>query len=207
MLDIDFNGHLLIVSDKVLFAKSYNHTDISVKWEKSTIRSWLNGYDSSYNTSGFAYTSNNNFIDRAFTPEEKARIIESNVPAHPNPYYNTPAGKATTDKIFLLSVVEARYFTTNQARKAYATLYAIHHGADAYYGDTGCTANNTNTNSYHVDKCLAVWWLRSPGEKSNSAAIVNLDGMFQSSNVYEHEDNSNFYNRFTGVRPALWLNL
>ena len=192
VLDIDFNGHLLIVSDKVLDHWQYNTVKKSITWEKSTIRSWLNGYDSSYNTLGTSFTSSN-FIDTAFTPEEKARIIASNVPAHAS---STPVGNATTDKIFLLSVVEAEsYFTTSEARKAYGTLYAIKYGLYAVNYDTSeqCTRYN-----YQVNKCSADYWLRSPGYDSTRAASVTTSGeVYNTMSAYSP----------LGVRPALWLNL
>ena len=176
VLDIDSDGHLLVISDKVLDVKPYNTKYRDVTWARCTIRSWLNGYSSSNNTLGINYTSDN-FIDTAFIPEEKARIIASNVPAHPNPHYSsTPAGSPTTDKIFLLSVVEAEsYFTTNEARKASVTLYARKEGT------------------------VYKWWLRSPGDALDGAAAVSLsDGSVGVDGVSFDS---------IGVRPALWLNL
>ena len=196
VLDIDSDGHVLIISDKVLDRQLYNTTDISIIWEKSTIRSWLNGYASSYNTVGTSYTINN-FIDTAFTAEEKARIIASNVPAQPNPHSSsTPAGNPTTDKIFLLSVVEAEsYFTTNEACKAYATPYAINNGVYAYNYDTSkqCTVSN-----YIMNKCQAFWWLRSPCDDSYGAALVSIHSGGIGGSYVSNVD--------IGVRPALWLN-
>ena len=128
-------GQYLIISEKVLDVMPYNMTYIPITWEKSTIRSWLNGYGASYNTVGNDYTSNN-FIDTAFIAEEKALIVTSSVPAHSNPNYNTDPGNATTDKIFLLSIVEAnKYFASDSDRQAMATLYAIKNGVPAFNYD------------------------------------------------------------------------
>ena len=55
VLDIDAAGQLLVISDKVLERKKYNETNPGyrgITWEKSTIRSWLNGYAASYNSDG-----------------------------------------------------------------------------------------------------------------------------------------------------------
>jgi hypothetical protein len=46
------------------------------------------------------------------------------------------------------------------------------------------------------------WWLRSPGNNSNNAAIVNNDG-----NVNVNGNNVDNVNTNGGLRPALWLNL
>ncbi|MBQ9395785.1 MAG: hypothetical protein IJU23_09770 [Proteobacteria bacterium] len=193
VLDIDSDGHFLIISDKVLDVQRYNTTDISITWERSTIRSWLNGYGSSYNTVGTSYTSNN-FIDTAFTPEERARIIASKVPAHVNPHWSSiPAGNETTDKIFLLSVVEAEsYFTTNEARKAYTTPYAAYN-----YNDVLLSSDYCIMNYYILSKCSVNWWLRSPGSYPNYAAYVRDHGGVD----FVMPDGSGI-----GVRPALWVN-
>ena len=79
--------------------KPYNTTMVPITWEKSTIRSWLNGYGASSNTDGNDY-ANDNFIDTAFTAEEKARIVASNIQAH----LNTSPDNVTMDKIFLFSI-------------------------------------------------------------------------------------------------------
>ena len=172
------NSSYLIISEKVLDVKPYNTTSTSITWEKSTIRSWLNGYDASYNTVGNDYTSDN-FIDTAFTAEEKARILSSGVSAHANPKYSTNPGNATQDKIFLLSVVEANNYYTNDAdRQADATRYAVGTCTDVH--------------------CYASWWLRSPGSSTNRAADVYADGSVNSSGYSVFDDGS-------GVRPALWV--
>ena len=92
ILDKNSAGQYLLISEKVLDKKQFNTTGFST-WENSTIRSWLNGYDASYNTAGTSFTSDN-FIDTAFTVEEIDKIVSYSVP------------NATTDKIFLLSQAE-----------------------------------------------------------------------------------------------------
>ena len=60
------DGKLFLLSDQNLDVKPYNSSSTSITWEKSTIRSWLNGYAASENNSGTDYSSNN-FIDAAFS--------------------------------------------------------------------------------------------------------------------------------------------
>jgi uncharacterized protein YgiM (DUF1202 family) len=201
VLDINAAGQYLVISDKVLERKKYNETYIGITWEKSTIRSWLNGYSSSYNSDGVNYTSNN-FIDAAFTAEEQAKIIASNVPAHQNLSWGTSPGNATTDKIFLLSIVEAKqYFANDTARLADATRYVVKQGLEVRGTDTVNISVGTNkhdgtcTNVY----CFAYWWLRSPGDISSRAAYVGNSGAVSTiGNVVDYV--------YFGVRPALWLN-
>ena len=194
VLDINEEGQLLLLSDKALDVQQYNTKNIYSTWEKSTIRSWLNGYEASYNTIGKDYTAEN-FIDAAFTAEEKTKILTSNVPAHKNPCCSTSPGKSTTDKIFLLSVVEVQtYFASNADRKADATRYAVKKGAYVNGSETGSFTSNGTCSDVH---CLSMWWLRSPGGYDESAAYVELDGDTYYGGVS--------YDEFV-VRPALWVN-
>ena len=168
---------------------SNSNLDVGDTWEKSSIRLWLNGYGASYNPSYKTFEKDytkENFIDTAFTAEEKSKIIQSEVPAHKHPDYDTNPGKTTKDKIFLLSIVEAnKYFTSNEERKADATRYAVKQGV---LGD-----NKTCT-----DDCNADWWLRSLGGDSDAAASVYGDGSTAT-------DVNQVLRGSEGVRPAMWV--
>ena len=200
VLDRKSNGEMLIISEKVLDTKPYNTKDTSITWEKSTIRSWLNGYGASYNTVGTSFTSSN-FINTAFTTAEKAKIVSSSVPAHANPYSSTSyAGNATTDKIFLLSITEAEnYFSSNSARQADATRYAVKRGAQVYGSESGFSYDGSCTDVH----CYAYWWLRSPGEHNYKAAMVYTTGNvgLGVGGVLDWGVNADW----GGVRPALWV--
>jgi hypothetical protein len=200
ILDQNAADQYLVISDKVLEKKKYNETDKSIKWEYSTIRSWLNGYPASYNIDGLNYTSNN-FIDVAFTAEEQAKIVASNVPAHKNPSYSTSPGNTTTDKIFLLSIFEAeQYFANATAHLADATRYAVKQGVgvrgfDIVSTTGGTTSSDGTCTAIH---CFAYWWLRSPGSRLDLAAYVDYNGAVDTNGFFAM---CNYY----GVRPALWL--
>ena len=195
VLDRRINGQLLVISEKVLDKKQYNTTDISITWEKSTIRSWLNGYDASYNTVGIDFTGNN-FIDTAFTAEEKSKIVSSSVPAHANPSYSTSPGNATTDKIFLLSITEANnYFATDAKRQADATRYAVKQGVYVKGSESGTTSSDGTCTDV---RCYAYWWLRSPGRTTYYAAYVGTDGSVYHYGLSVSLDSS-------GIRPAMWV--
>jgi hypothetical protein len=77
ILDDDTANHrVMLLAMNILEKRAYNTSLSSITWEKSTIRSWLNGYDSTYNTYGTDYTSDN-FINKAFTITERAKIVAS----------------------------------------------------------------------------------------------------------------------------------
>ena len=139
----------LLISRYALDAQPYNTKYKSITWEKCTLRKWLN----------------NEFYNRAFSAEEKKRILMSNVSADKNPSYRTDPGNATKDLIFLLSIAEAnKYFASDKARMCAPTDYAIQQGA-------------WTMDDITVDGRPACWWwLRSPGNSSNGAAYVYYGG-------------------------------
>ena len=186
VLDKNTEGQYLVISEKVLDFKQYDEQGKQVTWERSSIRSWLNGYEASYNADGEDYTSDN-FIDKAFTAEEKSRIVESNVPAHPNPNsYKINPGNPTTDKIFLLSVFEAEeYFGDHSSCKADATEYLAN--------QSGVYTVKSDGHKY------VFWWLRSPAYGLDKAARVMPESYY--GDILAGSVDSN-----TGVRPAMWVN-
>ena len=197
VLDMNDEGQILILSKKVLDVKPYNTAEIAITWEKSTIRSWLNGYPASYNTAGTDFT-HDNFINVAFNAEEQAKIVASTVTADTIPRLDTSPGNATTDKIFLLSIAEAEnYFSSERVRRANATRYAVKKGAIVYGSKSKEYTHDGTCTDVH---CHAFWWLRSPGDSAYRAAGVRGAG-----SVYF--DGNLVGNDYYGVRPALWVKL
>ena len=162
------DNRILIISKYALDCRPYNTSYTDVTWETCTLRKWLN----------------NNFINSAFTADEKAMIPTVTVSADKNPNYSTNPGNATQDQVFLLSITEAnKYFSSDSARQCKATEYAVAGGA---------YVNSDNGNCW--------WWLRSPGDNQCYAAIV-----FSGGDV--HEGGDGVYNGRRAVRPALWIDL
>ena len=163
-------NQVLLLSKYVLDAKSYNEGWGDVTWETSDIRQWLN----------------NEFYTTAFNKTEKAKIQTSLIKNEDNSEYGTSGGNDTEDKVFLLSEKEAdTLFSDEEERIAKATEYAEKLGVDI------------NENS---EEKGAWWWLRSPGNDSFYAALVNYYGWVYGDGIGV---NCNVY----GVRPALHLNL
>ena len=126
---------------------------------------------------------NGEFYDSAFSPSEKARIAEVKINNPDNAFSRARGGFPTKDRIFLLSFDEVNsLFADDGARQCEATEYAKAKGV-------------------HVDENgKSWWWLRSPGSRNSSAAIVLSVGYV--SNVgHVVLDPSDL------VRPAFWLDL
>ena len=167
------NNRVLVVSDKALDCKPYNQSRDYVTWETCSLRNWLN----------------NDFINAAFTAEERAMIPTVTVSADMNPKYNTNPGNATKDRVFLLSIVETeKYFTSDEARKCVPTEYAISNGA------------STSDSYTKGGKATCLWWLRSPGFDQFIAAYVNYFGpVLRYGRSVGNVSNS--------VRPAMWITI
>lgn len=182
----------LLMADKNLDVKVYNETETRITWDKSAVRSWLNGYGSNFNQDGISYTSDN-FINKAFTAGERSAIYEKRVVNDNHPDYGTAGGENTKDKVFLLSIAEAKKpaygFSDNKAktvvREVNNTDYAINRGV--------WTSSSSSTGK-------GVWWLRSPGGNPGYAANVHEYGLI-------HLYGNPVDNSYIGIRPVLHLNL
>ena len=76
---LDVNGNdAFLLADRALDVQRYNMKFAGITWEKSTIRSWLNGYSSSENTCDIDYTGSN-FIDSAFTSFQRNAVKTADV--------------------------------------------------------------------------------------------------------------------------------
>ena len=139
--------------------------------------------DVTWETSDIRQWLNNEFYTTAFNKAEKAKIQTSLTKNEDNSKYGTSGGNDTEDKVFLLSKKEAKtLFSNNEERIAKATEYAEKSGV------------------YVNEEKAAWWWLRSPGDYSDSAAEVSDDGWVDGNgdSVSISRD---------GVRPALHLNI
>ena len=160
------NNRALLISKYALDSKEYNTEYKDITWETCSLRNWLN----------------NGFINEAFNTEEQARIITTDLPASPNPEYDTNPGNPTQDRVFLLGIDEVNsFFHSDKERQCSATPYAEAQGA--YISDGRC------------------WWrLRSPGCDQDTATSVTPRGSCHYIGIY-------VYDSVLGVRPALWINL
>ena len=180
VLEVQGNKALLL-SRYALDVQPYNTKDQSITWEKCKLRTWLN----------------NDFYIKAFSTAERGAILTTVVDNSRVQGYSgwlTSGGNNTQDKLFLLSYSEAHNYlsvtqsdTKNTKSRVAPTAYAIQQGM--------------RTNSRYKtenDESTGIWWLRSPGDAENNAAVINVTGSLSSLSVdYKH----------AAVRPAIWLDL
>ncbi len=130
------DGKILVVSKYALDTKKFHNSSESVTWETCSMRKWLN----------------EDFVSRAFSEGEKEALSTVTL---------TNTGNATNDKVFLLSVTEAKkYFTTDEQRICAPTKSAE-------------VRENEN----------ASWTLRSSSEGGATADYVSNDGSVKSRSV------------------------
>ena len=173
----------LLISKYGLDVHAY-HTDYTyVTWETCELRSWLNG----------------TFMNTAFSATEQSAILMTavdNSDGQNNSKWHASGGNNTNDRLFLLSFAEAGKYMSNYPgkqspnsvdRKCAPTDYALSRGADTF--DREKTEGRDS----------GLWWLRSPGEDQDDAAVVLYDGELDVCSYVNSED--------ICVRPAFWLNL
>ncbi len=140
------DGKALLISKYAVETREFNGDDgNAVAWETCSLRSWLN----------------NEFMDLAFGSAEESIVSATTVSADTNPKYDTNAGNATQDQVFLLSGKEAeQFFSSNYTRLCKTDELA----------SQGCR-----------------WWLRTPGNNNQSVSYVDYEGVIRYSgrNCYE----------------------
>ena len=171
------SGKILVISEYVLERRAYHAQRESVTWADSDIRQYLNG----------------EFLNR-FTPEERARIVETRIINNANPWFGASGGPDTTDYIFLLSLEElVRYFGNSRRLGNQSHPDNMREGVRDRY--------NENRNALYMpdgDGWPWWWWLRSPGYSSEHAAFVHILGdiIVAGAGVVATD---------FGLRPAMWL--
>ncbi len=90
VLEVSGNKALLMKED-ALRARPFHTEYEPVTWESSSLRQWLNS----------------EYLEKAFTQEERNNILLSSIINEDNPVYSTDAGNNTEDYVFLLSISEA----------------------------------------------------------------------------------------------------
>lgn len=162
------NNKALVISKYALDCKQYNMGSPETTWETCTLRKWLNG----------------DFVNAAFSDDEKTKISTVTVSADKNSDYSTNPGNKTKDQVFLLSINEVNnYFDSDVAMQCKPTDYAIARGA---------YANSYNGNCW--------WWLRSPGSDQNKVTNINFYG-----EVIKHGNAAGIDTY--AVRPTMWIDL
>lgn len=158
---------ILVISEYILDYKFYNDIFGDVTWESCALRKWLN----------------NEFLNSAFDKDEQKLIKLSEVVADQNPRYATDPGNNTIDKVFLLSINEAKKLSKDIIR-CESTPYAF--------------------SNYPLE---STWCLRTPGKCQPYVATVSMWAGGVVDIDYSGGVHIDGGDGPIGIRPVLWINL
>ncbi|MCR4556467.1 MAG: DUF6273 domain-containing protein [Saccharofermentans sp.] len=166
ILDID-GDNVMLLSEYAIENKMFNAELVETSWENCSVRSWLNS----------------EFIDSAFTEDEKTKILDTDVLSSVNSEYGTQCGNDTVDKVFLLSLDEFETLVPEEYRCCLVTDYAWRNNVCRYNSNDCCD-----------------WFLRTPGTSGKMVVYVTYNG-----GAYEPGGDVTFSVR--GLRPAMWISI
>jgi hypothetical protein len=168
------DDRMLLTSVYALELMPYNNSHTHTTWETATLRSWLN----------------EEFFENAFSNEEKAGIQTTQIDNNDSVtnYSVNPGGNDTLDKVFLLSIYEARkYIPGDAALNTPVTAYLSAKAAGFLYEDEDGRES-------------AFWWSRSIGAGAFPPGEYYAS-VFSSAGTFSRQvDNSTIC-----VRPAIWI--
>ena len=159
VLDQD-GSKLFLVSKYAIDYQQYDRNRKNYTWKGSFIREWLNS----------------TFLNSAFTPEEQAAILTTEIVTGPE---NIEKGwpslekESTQDKIFLLSHTEVQKYLPHDSIELCELV--------SYNGGTLFAEDTT-------------WWLRSSGKKENEACYIG-----------HGKNESGWLTDWRCIRPAMWI--
>jgi len=196
VLQTDGNSALLL-AESVLEQRAYHEEFTRVTWEHCDLRKYLN----------------KQFYE-SFDPSDRARILETRITDTNNPWYGTPCGHSTVDRIFLLSITEVlQYFGDSGDMRNGKRWYWEDDKrlvpSDAEHWECGECVNDRFNDArkalyhkvYNAGWDERWWWLRSPGihVRHTTACVGYVGELFIcGSDVYDPRG---------GVRPAMWIGL
>ena len=167
-------GRAMLISCRALEKRAFESDRFKepLTWENCELREWLNG----------------DFFSAAFSAEEQAAIptVKVNCAAEDGLGWSPEQGNDTQDRVYLLSLTEARnLFTDDEARMCIATDHSYGWGYPKQYTLDG--------------KYTIFWWTRSI--EGEYAGRITLNGDYDNSNVPDKVTNGNW------VRPVIWVDL
>ena len=189
-----YRDRALLLSKYILDVGSYHSTSEFVTWNECDLRAYLN----------------REFI-KAFSPGERKRILTASNENADNEEYHSLGGEKTSDQIFCLSIDEVNEYLLNENLDVGAKLteYAAQRARELFKGE-----KDGFQHFQREDTGEAEWWLRSPGEDNESAAIVTVNALIEKKKLFHTEyekapsqidECGEYVTGIAGIRPAFWL--
>lgn len=184
---IDKNGdRLMLLSKHSLYWNYYDGRapimgpPPRTSWEKSTIREELNSER----------------IEEWFSIPEQSIIMENIQFMDENPVYQTSSGKATLDKLFLLSLEEAKRYLKIDKQSSRNLDPARGNSAGGYM--IMADEDPDKEGEIMLFPAWESWWLRTSGIDDRLVICVKEDGTIDYEGIGASADE-------VGIRPAMWI--
>lgn len=98
----DTNGKMrMLLAEDIVLERPYNDLRVDTYWQTATLRKWLN----------------KEFLQEAFTPEQRLMVMATRRTNEPNEIFYTNAGLATMDKVFVLSKRELDQYLPEKSER------------------------------------------------------------------------------------------
>lgn len=118
----------LLLADRMPDTHPFHEHAQDIDWSRSELRRWLNDA----------------FMQRAFSKNEQAAILDTRLENAPNAYFGTPSGPDTQDKVFILS-----------GNEVFNSPMAADYG---FYPGNGVDDPARRFRSTLYAKCRGAWW-------------------------------------------------
>ena len=143
-----------LLADRMPDCHRFHEHDEATNWSQSDLRQWLNS----------------EFMNRAFTAEEREAIVETTNDNDRNSYYGTDCGPSTQDRVFILS-----------ANEVYASPTATAYG---FYAGSGIDDPAKRFRSTLYAKCRGAWWSSVDAYRGNSFWMMRTSGYTNADAAY-----------------------
>lgn len=97
----------LLHAAELVTQRVYHEQCVLMSWKNCSLRNWL-GHE---------------FIEQAFTKEERSQLTAAAIRTGENPDYGTPGGQDCMDKVFLFSMEELKKYYPNDSDRALNTWW------------------------------------------------------------------------------------
>ena len=199
---LEMNGdEAMLLCDREMDCAPFHVQAEDVCWEDCTLRSFLNGYDESQNSAGISYAGNpeDSFLNTAFSEEEQAGILTSEVDAPANSYYGTPCGDPSRDKVFLLSVDDV-FSGESAGRHGFYVGHGVDDPARRFHPTMYAMARGTWYSPVEAYKGNGFWFMRTNGyTQSNVTYICDFGYIYNRGTFVTCND--------AGILPAIRVDL
>lgn len=160
---------LYLLSESILDTGLYNSEYKDITWAECDLRTWMN----------------NDFLNKAFTENERLLIAKTKIKTGDNTVSNAKGGADTEDRIFAMSHEELLEIANRGVGIDVFSMYA--------FPTKKALSNGIETASYGT----ASWWLRTPGTNQRGVTVCDPKG----EPIYSKRPNY----EGIGIRPCMWI--